>query len=568
MSGFQGSRRGRAAADHRPSPAENIQVCVLALVCAAVLGWLPAGSAAGAPLDSDAHWWDGFDANGLDNRAAALAVHDGGIVAGGWFTSAGRLAADNIARWTDGWSAVGEGLNAAVYALLSQPGRLVAGGEFGAAGHVSASHIAAWNGSAWSPFGAGVNGPVYALASLGEALVAAGAFTQAGTVPVEHIAWWNGAQWEGFGSGGMNTSVYCLAAYQGCLVAGGDFSQAGGVACANVAALCDGENWSPLGSGMNRGVWALTVYEGDLIAGGSFSVAGGAPANFIARWDGAAWHPLGSGTDGVVSALTVYDGHLVAAGGFSTAGGVPCSNIARWDGLAWHPLGSGTDGAVSALAAQRDSLYVAGGFNQAGGKPSSRIALWSGSLTAVSLASFTGERDGLGVTLRWSIADALDHLGFHVYRSEAGGPREKLTTDLLTGAPEYRFTDARAPASSLEYWLQEVGRSGELRWHGPVRVARGESAPAFTVGPGRPNPFDLRATCAYDLPSTAAVRVTVHDARGRRLRILVDGIRQAGRHEVEWDGRNAVGTEAAAGVYFVRVEWNGESRSARVVLAR
>jgi hypothetical protein len=44
---------------------------------------------------------------------------------------------------------------------------LYAGGGFSSAGSVAATNIAQWNGSSWSPLGSGVNDYVYALAVSG-----------------------------------------------------------------------------------------------------------------------------------------------------------------------------------------------------------------------------------------------------------------------------------------------------------------------------------------------------------------------------------------------------------------
>src|SRR5262245_44661660 len=46
------------------------------------------------------------------------------------------------------------------------PSRLVAGGFFSIAGNIPAENIASWDGTTWHPFGTGTNGAVHALAVL------------------------------------------------------------------------------------------------------------------------------------------------------------------------------------------------------------------------------------------------------------------------------------------------------------------------------------------------------------------------------------------------------------------
>jgi len=48
----------------------------------------------------------------------------------------------------------------------------------------------------------------------------------------------------------------------------------------------------------------------------------------------------------------------------------------------------------------------------------------------------------------------------------------------------------------------------------------------------------------------------------------VDGPRDAGSHEVVWDGRNDRGARVASGVYFCRLEGSGLSVATKVVVLK
>src|SRR5206468_3719208 len=144
----------------------------------------------------------------------ALSVYDDGsgpaLYAGGAFDLApGGVPANNIAKW-DGtsWTALGSGITgspARVLALTvfndgSGPA-LYVGGSFTTAGGVAASNIAKWNGSSWAGLGSAASGAagVRALTvyddGSGPALYAGGGFTDAGDVAVNRIAKWNGSSW-------------------------------------------------------------------------------------------------------------------------------------------------------------------------------------------------------------------------------------------------------------------------------------------------------------------------------------------------------------------------------------
>jgi hypothetical protein len=319
----------------------------------------------------------GTEDYGLGPAIYALAIVGSNLYAGGAFTNVGGVAANNVAKWDgNGWSALGSGVDNIVEALAVSGGALYAGGWFSTAGGNAANCIAQWDGISWSALGSGMNNWVMALAVSGGTLYAGGLFTTAGDNPASSIAQWDGSSWSAPGSG-MNDVVNALAASGGTLYAGGYFTAAGGHA-ANCIAQWNGSSWSAPGSGLNNGVSALAVSDGRLYAGGLFTAAGGQTANYIAQWDGSNWSAVGSGLNNRVTALAVSSGRLYAGGLFTTAGDTAANYIAQWDGSSWSALGSGVNGSVSALAVSGSRLY-AGGFLPAGGNGANYIAQWDGS---------------------------------------------------------------------------------------------------------------------------------------------------------------------------------------------
>src|SRR5581483_11190637 len=88
---------------------------------------------------------------------------NGDLVAAGNFTSAGGVAATNIARWNGtAWSAFGNGAMggspSVVYATtVSTNGDLFVTGAFTSIGGVAAAGVSRWDG-VWHPLGAGIAG--------------------------------------------------------------------------------------------------------------------------------------------------------------------------------------------------------------------------------------------------------------------------------------------------------------------------------------------------------------------------------------------------------------------------
>jgi len=78
-----------------------------------------------------------------------------------------------------------------------------------------------------------------------------------------------------------------------------------------------------------------------------------------------------------------------------------------------------------------------------------------------------------------------------------------------------------------------------------------------------PNPLCTWTTIAYELTSEAAVTLEVFDVAGRRISTLVEGPRDAGRHELVW--RPA---RLTAGLYFCRLRVDGFGVTRTMVVAK
>jgi len=88
---------------------------------------------------------------------------------------------------------------------------------------------------------------------------------------------------------------------------------------------------------------------------------------------------------------------------------------------------------------------------------------------------------------------------------------------------------------------------------------------SVTLHPNAPNPFHPSTRIAFDLAHGARVRVHIYDARGRFVRMLVDGFRQAGPNAVIWDGLDDRGVSASAGIYVCQVVSGGTSATRKLV---
>ncbi|MGQ0721797.1 MAG: FG-GAP-like repeat-containing protein [Candidatus Eiseniibacteriota bacterium] len=249
-----------------------------------------------------------------------------------------------------------------------------------------------------------------------------------------------------------------------------------------------------------------------------------------------------------MEALHYQSGSGFASVGSFGTGGVPVATF-PWDtdGDGWVDLVSSdwVGGGVSVLQSLGDGAHFAPAVTlPAGAQPH---GLWGGDVTGDGrLDLVTANSGGSTVT---------------VFAGQGGGLFDAGTT---------------LPAGSMPYGV--VGGD----WNGDgvldvaaVNRASGDltlflngvttSAQASTPAPARcgllaasPNPSRGQVAVEFALAGRSDVALLVYDLRGRAVATLLEGGLSAGVHRVDWDGRDRLGAPVAAGVYFVRLNAEGQ----------
>ncbi|NBB85872.1 MAG: PQQ-binding-like beta-propeller repeat protein [Bacteroidetes bacterium] len=100
--------------------------------------------------------------------------------------------------------------------------------------------------------------------------------------------------------------------------------------------------------------------------------------------------------------------------------------------------------------------------------------------------------------------------------------------------------------------------------------AEGASLDAYVnaLHPNAPNPFAESTTIRYELRTPGRAVVAIYNLLGQRVRTLVDTRKEAGRHVVSWDGRDARGRPVASGVYFSRLRAGSYEAIQKLTLVR
>lgn len=98
-----------------------------------------------------------------------------------------------------------------------------------------------------------------------------------------------------------------------------------------------------------------------------------------------------------------------------------------------------------------------------------------------------------------------------------------------------------------------------------VDLREGESLPRLLLERPWPNPSVGEVALRYRVPTVSDIRLEVCDLMGRRVRILSAGEVQSGSHLVTWDGAGDNGRALGNGIYFIRLESEGQARTRPVV---
>jgi len=93
---------------------------------------------------------------------------------------------------------------------------------------------------------------------------------------------------------------------------------------------------------------------------------------------------------------------------------------------------------------------------------------------------------------------------------------------------------------------------------------QGELTPTeFALYYNHPNPFNPTTIIKYDLPQASYVKLAVYNVMGQKVATLVDGMVEAGRHQVIWDAK-----DVSSGVYFYKITAGNFTQMHKMILLK
>jgi hypothetical protein len=191
----------------------------------------------------------------------------------------------------------------------------------------------------------------------------------------------------------------------------------------------------------------------------------------------------------------------------------------------------------------------------------------------VQLTAFYAERGTDGISLLWRTASETNNRGWYVERRESEG--EWRNVGFVEGhgttqeSQSYTYLDNSAVRGSVyDYRLHQVDNDGSVEFSPVVRVSYFETPATITLHQNYPNPFNPSTDIVVELPEAQSITLAVYDAMGRLVSTLAEGAHTAGYHSFTWNGVDAAGNMAPAGMYYYRLETASGSQFKQMQLVK
>ena len=180
------------------------------------------------------------------------------------------------------------------------------------------------------------------------------------------------------------------------------------------------------------------------------------------------------------------------------------------------------------------------------------------------IASFDLTAEPFAALLRWSVSEDARLSHFVIRRRDGDVAVERTIAAGLPAAARSFRDQGLVPGRTYEYRLLAVDHDGPTTTSAHFSVTIPDAV--VQLLPNHPNPFNPSTTIPFIIPERTRVRLSVYDVAGRHVVTLVDDIRDAGVHSVQWDGLDSKGGPVASGVYVSRLYASGRQATRKMVL--
>lgn len=176
------------------------------------------------------------------------------------------------------------------------------------------------------------------------------------------------------------------------------------------------------------------------------------------------------------------------------------------------------------------------------------------------------------ITLNWVTHSETNMMGYYLYRNTESQFDTALRISNLIEAhnssyqQSYHFTDnENLNWGTYYYWLQSIELDGTAHTYDYISVTLTEPNNGNVIPPieipvisAYPNPFNPDLTVKINQLQTANVQITIHDIKGRLVKVLYEGILQEGKYNYYWNGTDNKYRQQGSGVFFICYQCGNE----------
>jgi hypothetical protein len=170
----------------------------------------------------------------------------------------------------------------------------------------------------------------------------------------------------------------------------------------------------------------------------------------------------------------------------------------------------------------------------------------------VELTSFSATQNENSVILNWSTATELNNYGFEIERKKLNSENWSVISFVQgygnsNSVKNYSYVDdSIVKSDKYLYRIKQIDFDGKHEYSKIIEINFNEMLPGgYVLEQNYPNPFNPTTNIKFAVPENSNVKITIYNAVGKEVGVLVNGQYTAGYYNYSWDASNL-----ASGVYF------------------
>lgn len=250
---------------------------------------------------------------------------------------------------------------------------------------------------------------------------------------------------------------------------------------------------------------------------------------------------------------------------------IPADSIENWIVIYNFELSANIGETFRARVENLTDLGLAGVSSMQSISASGSVPISGGTMTIagdfplpVELISFKATGGYGYIKLAWKTASEINNLGFKIehkltnakdyeFVASYQNSPELIGQGSVSYETEYSYRDSTViPEKEYMYRLIQYDYGGAVNIKDIIAFATAKKPlpKSFELLQNYPNPFNPQTKIKFEIPMQSDVTLRIYNVLGQKIISLKDGVLDAGRYSVEWNGQNDFGNNVASGIYF------------------